>query len=57
MRRPRHRRRRARGQSIVEYVILVAFLIMAVIWTFTALPRALHHYWDDVSSILSLPIP
>jgi hypothetical protein len=50
------RRRRAAGQSFIEYLILVCCLVLALAGIFAIFPRVLEDFCGTVLMILGLPI-
>lgn len=45
------------GQAMVEYVIVITFMILALAGVFGVFPRVMSNYYIDLARILSFPIP
>ena len=45
------------GQAMVEYVIIIVFMILALGAVFGVFPRVMSNYYADIARILALPIP
>jgi len=45
------------AQAAVEYVIIVAMIIIGAASVFGLFPRAIREYYEQVALVLSLPIP
>ena len=53
----RWRGRKCQGQAMVEYVVLVAFTVLAVLVVIDGFERALSDFFYDVAAVVCLPIP
>lgn len=45
------------GQAMVEYVIIVAFMVGALMSYFALFPAIIRDYYRGIAILLSLPIP
>lgn len=45
------------GQAVTEYAVLFTWSIVILIATLTALRMAVFDYYQDVASLICLPIP
>lgn len=45
------------GQAAVEYVIIVAFVVLALAAVFGAFPYVMRDYYRELARILALPLP
>ena len=45
------------GQAMVEYVIVIAFMIIALAGVFGVFPQVMSDYYTDLARIIAFPIP
>ncbi|MDF1660754.1 MAG: hypothetical protein P1V97_03225 [Planctomycetota bacterium] len=45
------------GQAMVEYVIVITFMIFALAGVFGVFPKVMSNYYTDLARILAFPIP
>jgi Flp pilus assembly pilin Flp len=45
------------GQAMVEYMIIISFMIIALAGVFGVFPRVMSTYYTGIARILSFPIP
>lgn len=45
------------GQAMVEYVIIITFMILALAGVFGVFPKVMSDYYIDLARIIAFPIP